>query len=103
MLVDVLKPLQYPERMTQCVLPSVVRLQSLDDCQSRIGNIFETTRSTRIESEFLNENGEGGLGRFFIRQLPPMAQGESVDEMVETTPEIVKAVSDERSDIVWHR
>jgi hypothetical protein len=101
MLVDVLKFLQEPEPMRHRCIPSVIRLQGLNDCLSRTAEKGDPSQASRSEAILVSKNRERDLRRFLIRERAPILERERVRQMIEARPEIVEAITDSGGNIGW--
>lgn len=83
--------------------PSVIRLQSLDDCLRVWTDMPDFARSAFIEARRVLENREGGLRRFRIRQGRFVLKGKRVNQMVKRRTEIVETISQDLRNNRWRR
>jgi len=101
MLIDILELLKQPKPVRYCCIPSVIRLQALDDCLDRKGDISDSAESASIEPIGRYKDGKHGLSRLFIRQRSSVRNREVIDQMIQHTPEIVEAVTDQLGNQTW--
>lgn len=85
MLVDVFQFLKYPERMRCGLIPSVIRLQSLNDCLRLSADMLDFAHTPTLESRAGLKNGESGFGRFRVRQGRFVLEGKGVNQMVKSS------------------
>jgi hypothetical protein len=101
MLIDILELLKQPKPVRYCCIPSVIRLQALDNCLNHRGDISDSAKSAAIEPIGRFKDGKHGLSRLFIRQRSLVRNGEVIDQMIQRTPEIMEAVTDQLSNQTW--
>ncbi len=90
------KRAKHPEGVEKESIPSVIRLQSLDDCLCGGRGTPDLGRLFREKLVSFREYGEGEiLLDLFGEQL---REGEGVDEMVEGGPEIVEALAGDQAE-----
>jgi len=102
-LVNVVQLVQHPQRMKRVIktlLPSVVRLQSLDECRDSIRDAVEPLHFMylmRVPLAGVSDR-EHGLGAWKLSVPGGVGQNERVDDMVQGRPKIVNAITDQHSD-----
>src|SRR5215469_10051932 len=91
-LVDIMEFVEHRERL----IPSMVRLQSLDQCHSLFGNpIKPMALPSGGEVIGSTTNGECGAVSQFIRRV---AQDEAVNYVVERTADVEEKIADDTSE-----
>ena len=108
MFVDVRQIVQLPEGMRCVIIPSVVRLQTLDDCLGRWvypTNLRDTGAIEHMPSRaeiplpiLIPEDGELGLLRYILRERDRVLRGEGISEMVKCAPEPMENLADHKGE-----
>src|SRR5208282_1627723 len=102
-LVDVLQLLKNPERMRGGVIPSMIRLQSIDDCLRFSADMLDFPHSSTLEPKLAAENRKGDLNRFRIRQGKPVLKSKRMNQMIKGRTEIVETISKDLRNNRWRR
>jgi hypothetical protein len=102
-LVDVLKVLKQPERMRSRIIPSVIRLQVVDDCLRSWANMLDLAFPPASKPIFAFEDGERSLRHFRIRQARLIGKRQRIDKMIQGRSEIVETIPDDLGNNRWRR
>jgi hypothetical protein len=96
MLVDVMKLIEKPEPLEFGGIPSVVRLQFLDDCLGSWTDIPDSALTAFQKTITVSKDRESGIDRLVIGECPRMPNSQTVDEMIQGTPKIVETIANDR-------
>lgn len=104
--VDVFECIQDVQRMefvVKALLPSVVRLQRIDECRHLIGESGESLQLVHLMPVPLQSvaDGEHSSDVRGVRRFLGVSANERIDNMVEGSTKVVDAVPDQQSDNWW--
>ena len=101
MFVHVVKLMELPEGIRRIFIPSVVRLQSLDDCLRVWVDAPDFVTAFPILHRPLAKDGELQQPRSVVGQgvNANVSEGKLIDEAVESTSEAVEAVPDDEAEL----
>lgn len=104
MLVHVVKLLQLPEGVRRELVPSIVRLKTLDDCLRVWVDAPDFVAAFPFRHLPVAKDGELQFSRSVLGQGvdADVRQREFVDEVVESGTEVVQAIPDDEAELRWN-
>jgi hypothetical protein len=100
-LVAVSKTVEHPKPVGGLSIPSMVRLQPLDNCLHHWRDAPDLAHAFAEKIRFTGEDGELRVAGDASRQgTAPVGSGEVVDKVVECRAKVVDAVADKKSKFV---